>query len=439
MNNHVRPILLFGLCSIAWMACGDNKVDPCPDDDPECVNAPECENGLTPDGDTCDDDCADDDTACQTISVCGDGVVQGFEECDDGNDDPFDGCHECRLWEPATGEKLDLPATNEWTYYPIEGALCRDGSQAGFSVSPGADLTKLVFFYEGGGACFEGFNCAANPPNIPEGAQHPGPIGIFDRNQERNPFKDWTIVYLPYCSGDVFVGDAPHADIFNGPKDQQFVGYNNMGLYLNRLVPTFGAENVKHVVSTGISAGGLSSVVTAKRLAREFYEARVTVLDDGGPTLSTNVVTACLQEHWRDLYHLEKTVLPDCGAACEKDSNFLENIARDLVISNDRIDFALFSFIHDGTVRLLFTFGQDDCSMMPFYFIEEDVFEKGLLDFRESLKEASDRTATYYAPSDAHTCIQHGCFYNMSVDGVGLPEWTEQVLNGQYTHVGFTD
>jgi cysteine-rich repeat protein len=30
-------------------------------------------------------------------AICGDGLLQPGEECDDGNDNPYDGCDECRI------------------------------------------------------------------------------------------------------------------------------------------------------------------------------------------------------------------------------------------------------------------------------------------------------------------------------------------------------
>lgn len=374
---------------------------------------------------------------------CGDGVVEGWEECDDGVGMPNSTCYQCRHRAPMNGEPLDLPAeANDWAYYEIDGATCRDGSQAGFSVSPGTDTRKLLVYFEGGGACFEAFNCGANPRNISQGAQMPAPGGIFDRTHEENPFRDWTIVYLPYCSGDVFAGSATDVSIEHVSGTQDFTGDDNMRRFLHRIVPTF--DEVEHVVSAGISAGGLASVVNTKRLARAFPDARVTVLDDGGPPLSTNVVTECLQKHWNDLYNLKETVLPDCGWNCPKNNDLLLPMAQDLVTSNDRIDLGLFSFRQDATVRLLFTFGLQKCKMIFIPLMPPEVLEDGLFEFRQIMDttgaESPDaramRTATYYAPGTSHVCINSNCFYDTVVDGVPLTQWTRDLLDRSFAHVG---
>lgn len=376
----------------------------------------------------------DDSPSGPEAPACGNGIIEFYEECDDGNMDPNDGCHQCRVWSPATGTPFTLGATNAWTWYPVDDAICRDGSPSGLSISVGADPTKVLFFFEGGGACFEGFNCNANPFNVTEGRRFPGEAGIFERNNDRNPYKDWTWVYLPYCTGDVFAGRTRNVEIKGVKGTQQFVGDFNMRLFLDRLVPTL--TDVEHVSVSGISAGGMSAVVNAKRIAREFPAARVTVLDDGGPPLSTNVVPICLQSWWNELWELDKTALADCGAACPDEGDLLFPVTKDLVSSNENLDFGLFSFREDATVRLLFSFGLRNCRMLPVPLMSAQTLATGLAEFRDTMTTLSPRVATYYAPGAGHVCITGGCFYSMEVDGVGLPEWTAKLLRREFQQVG---
>ena len=32
--------------------------------------------------------------------------------------------------------------------------------------------------------------------------------GIFDRSNPENPFRDFGVIFVPYCTGDVHIGDA---------------------------------------------------------------------------------------------------------------------------------------------------------------------------------------------------------------------------------------
>ena len=83
---------------------------------------------------------------------------------------------------------------------PNRGTRCiySDSGPYKFQVIPG-DLSKLMVYFQGGGACWDeisdklGF-CTSEC--IPQSM-----IGIFDRNDERNEYKDYTIIHAMYCSG----------------------------------------------------------------------------------------------------------------------------------------------------------------------------------------------------------------------------------------------
>src|SRR5215471_1057250 len=57
---------------------------------------------------------------------------------------------------PFEASKL-TPQT--WTWIPVDGAICRDGSKTGFGVSVGTETDKLMIYLEGGGACFNALTC----------------------------------------------------------------------------------------------------------------------------------------------------------------------------------------------------------------------------------------------------------------------------------------
>lgn len=376
--------------------------------------------------------CSDDPA--EPAGVCGNGVVEHFEECDDGNDDPLDGCHQCRLWTPPSGEPLALQRDATWQWFPIEGAICRDGSQAGFSVNAVEGATDLMVFFEGGGACFEAMNCAANPPSISVTGRWPGAVGMFNREQASNPFKDWNLVYLPYCTGDVFSGSTTNVVIEHVRGEQQFVGDTNMRLFLDRLVPTF--HDTKRLAITGISAGGMSALANTQRLSRAFGDAEVTLIDDGGPPLTQTYLPACLQSWWNELWNLDKSVIADCGAGCTSADNFLMDVSQQLVRADETRIHGLFSFKEDAVVRLLYSFGAKDCAMKPIPYMKASELSSGLDEFRAIMRAQSDRFGTYYAPGTAHTCIQTDCLYGMNVDGVALTTWIQDLIDRRVAHVG---
>src|ERR1700683_4943900 len=81
------------------------------------------------------------------------------------------------------------------------------------------------------------------------------PGGFFDRTAAANPFKDYSYVYVPYCTGDNFAG----ANVVQyGGMTAMHVGFRNVSAFLSRIVPTFPAAT--HVVLAGSSAGGFGAI-----------------------------------------------------------------------------------------------------------------------------------------------------------------------------------
>ena len=97
-----------------------------------------------------------------------------------------------------------------WTKVEPRGdCQCADGSAFSLWVRE-ANPQKVVFYLQDGGACFSAETCA--PENdlyktrVDDGPA--GERGIFDFADPRNPFADHSVVYVPYCTGDVHIGDA---------------------------------------------------------------------------------------------------------------------------------------------------------------------------------------------------------------------------------------
>ncbi len=220
------------------------------------------------------------------------------------------------------GEPFSAPAF-EWTWIPVSGTTCRDGSGAGVMANLNPNSDELVIALEGGGACYDAISCFANAQDISD--ERIGEFaddydsGLFDREAEDNPLRDWNLVFVPYCTGDMHLGAEPEGDMDG--KLQRFVGYANMTAFLSRIVPTF--PSATRVLLTGGSAGGVGAAANYFQVARYFDPVPVDMLNDAGPTVGSPWVAKCLQDWWRETWNVDATVLRDCGASCPASDDYM--------------------------------------------------------------------------------------------------------------------
>ncbi len=343
--------------------------------------------------------------------------------------------------EPSPWDGEPLPAADDgvWTWVDFPEAKCRDGSPAGMGVRYGTG-TGLAIYFEGGGACFNTFTCGANPSNYDSGdfdsfIAQAGSGGIYDSGNPDNPLADWTWVYVPYCTGDVHAGARPDGTIDGVAGMQQFVGYLNVGMFLERIVPTF-INDTDHVLVTGQSAGGFGAAFNYDRIADAFPGKKVTLLDDSGPPMSDAFMVPCLQQLWRDAWNLDEILPPDCANCFNDNGGGLVNLGRFLAEKHVGQHFALISSLGDNTIRFFFGFGNNDCTaLVPSTTVER--FTMGLVDLRDNwLNKPTDTWGTFFLSGEQHTWIAGGSFYNAtSGANVKLVDWVSDLLDGTVANV----
>lgn len=138
-------------------------------------------------------------------------------------------------------------------------AQCMDGSPYAYFVKRGS-VNKVLYYYQGGGACWESTTCGLPvcDTNVnPNGGDNPNNVstGFADIDNPLNPFRDWNIVFVSYCSCDIHYGDASQdypANILPAIHVEHR-GYQNA-----RIVEKWAREhfvNPERVFVTGSSAG----------------------------------------------------------------------------------------------------------------------------------------------------------------------------------------
>jgi hypothetical protein len=218
----------------------------------------------------------------------------------------------------CAGDPIVAPL-DAWTWVPFPDTRCGYGTQAGLGINPTAASDKLLIYLMGGGGCFTqtecepGCNpmfqhCAANLAGY-DGNTLNQELGffqagsIFDRTSAANPFKDYSFIVVPYCTGDFHSGSQ------QASYGVYHMGFSNMAAYLKRIAPTF--CEASRVVLAGSSAGGFGAVFNYHQVKAAFGPTRVDLIDDSGPPLSPMYMP--LQSTMRQEWGSAPNVPPGCA------------------------------------------------------------------------------------------------------------------------------
>jgi hypothetical protein len=218
---------------------------------------------------------------------------------------PADGSTDGPMLEPGGDAAPFVPGmpitatANQWTWIPFPNAVCANGAATGIGINPSTTSPRVLIYLEGGGGCWDELTCytlmtasyvstgygaaefAAESTDVTYLAE---PGGFFDRAAAANPFKDYSYVYIPYCTGDIFAGN--NVTVL-GTTTTSFVGYRNVSAFLSRIVPTFPAAD--RVILAGSSAGGYGAMYNFWQTQAAFGSIRVDVLDDSGTFMPPDV------------------------------------------------------------------------------------------------------------------------------------------------------
>lgn len=323
------------------------------------------------------------------------------------------------------GPPIEAP-DDTWTWVPFPDSRCMNGTPTGIGVNWHSSSKKLMIYLEGGGACFNTFTCATvahqngfGEADMTQTASDYGHLGVFDREDGDNPFRDWNFVFVPYCSGDVHAGlnDA-------GLGGRTMVGYRNIGEYLERLVPTF--RDADQVVLAGSSAGGFGAAFNYDRVARAFGSRPTFLLDDSGPPMSDTYLTPCLQQEVRDVWKLDDTLPAGCTACRGADGGGLVNLATYLGETYPQVRQGLISSNRDGVIRTFYGFGYPTCaSTQP---MPEATFAMGISELTTIVAPYPSFSA-YVLDSSAHVWLLDPVGGTTS-GGVKLSDWLRALLDG---------
>jgi hypothetical protein len=344
------------------------------------------------------------------------------------------------LGNPLTfdpGVEIDLNADGTgdgWWWIPFDGssaadevAYCGDGSKTGLAVSPGAGADLLVFF-DGGGACWNLTTCEVLRTAVDDNFSRSTfetelrdfiPSSITARAHLPAALDRPTIVFVPYCTGDVHGGDAV-TDYGIGFSNRWWhKGHANVMAYLKRLGATF--RNPGKLVVAGSSAGGFGALVNYEAFRWYWPDAQGYLIDDSGPALVNNDVPADLRDHWFNSWHLGVATDPFC-LDCR---------------TNLSAAFTELAEMHPDD-RIAFVSHTQDKVMSPFMMSSGSLFETDLRQLEQDVLRPTGNVRAFYEDLDDHmmltplTPLGTTDYTASHVTGAtGLDAWLQAMLDGQ--------
>jgi hypothetical protein len=317
------------------------------------------------------------------------------------------------------GMPIDAP-DSAWTWVPFDNAFCGNGAPTGIGVNLSKGSTRVLIYMEGGGACWEQVTCyiigtAANfttgygEAQFTSESTDPGylaePGGFFDRTAAANPFKDYSYVYVPYCTGDVHGGNKVAT---LGSNTAHFVGFENMHNYLERIVPTF--PTADRVVIAGSSAGGYGAAINWWQTQQAFGKVRVDLIDDSGTPLPPDALgsSASMVQTWATAWGLDATLPPGCKG-CSSDLTQL-------------IPFYAKAFPDNRGALLSYTM---DSTLPSYYMISEQQFTMGLSELTMNDFDPSSNLRYFEVAASGHVLWFSP---QLTTNGTTLQQWVTEMV-----------
>lgn len=321
-------------------------------------------------------------------------------------------------------DAIELPPEQweQWTWVPIPGMVCGDGSPSGIGVRFTQASRNLVIWFQGNGVCYDLKTCTVfqnllvgmgpDPLNhMWWGDTNQGQTGIFDRDDATNPFRDDNFVVLPHCTVDGHTADKESAYPLLPTFQQR--GYRNATEALRRVVATF--PDATRVVVSGFSAGGIGATANYHQIAAAFEAkglASPFLIADSGPLLRDPYLSQIARNDLRNGWGLETTVYQACTeCATEGPGAAYQAIAT----RHPGVRQSVLSSYADGTSSNLYRLLNYDIN-----FIDGDRFKRGLLD----LATANPQLRVFYFGGD-----RHGALPYPFADSPGLVEFLNAQLS----------
>ncbi|HYD87975.1 MAG TPA: pectin acetylesterase-family hydrolase [Vitreimonas sp.] len=309
--------------------------------------------------------------------------------------------------------------------------------EATCSDAPGADpafkfwarrgvSNNLVVFFDGGGACWDNLTCSV--PRLASGRGEedgfykaeliPGDdpsamSGLFDLDNPRNPVRDWSFVFVPYCTGDVHSGSntATYTDPDTGEEFKiEHRGADNFRIVLEWVRQNFAAPD--QILVAGSSAGAYGAATHFARIREAFPGGRALMLGDAGQGVTTRDFLNVRNASWG--YQLPQNVFGADGAITAD-----EDIVGLLATHYPQDRFAQYTTAQDITQTAFYALmGVPQACRTWSAKMTGDL----------TRRQQAPNFRSYLASGQTHTILRSPLFYSQRSGGMPFAEWLAAAL-----------
>ncbi len=322
-----------------------------------------------------------------------------------------------------------------------------------FMVREGSS-TNLLINFMGGGACWSGTNCLdyvtnyvyddikVFSPELITAATlplfHAAFGGIIDDTHPDNPFKDWTLVFLPYTTADVHWGsnDQEYTDDNGNEVTVYHRGFDNFLSALRYIRDNYPPETTETVFVTGQSAGSYGAIFNFPYIKESYPDSIVHILGDGGSGVNPQSFINDSINSWN-----VKTNLPDWIDGIEKDdfgNMSMGSIYKAVADYYPDSNVAQYTTMYDTNQRFFYYVMLEIDNPDAWNSLDGSGFDvpdmitcdwtADMLAQKNTAEEATNYKA-YVAPGDTHTITTSDDMFTMSADGVDLLDWINLMLD----------
>lgn len=326
---------------------------------------------------------------------------------------------------PGHAQSAEDENSGQWEVHAPGGETrCADGSEFKYYTRK-ADSDKLLVYFTGGGACWTGEQCDIETDPTPYAynlANHDPRLinGIFNLAHPDNPFVDYTMVYVPTCTGDVVLGDSVATyryQVENGPEKTVTIhhkGYQNGRSVLNWIYES--VKDPETIVVNGSSAGGLATPFYANIIANHYPEARVVGIGDAAGAYRKSATEKADLTSW----NMEKAY-----------NNY--NAFSNLSSQNIGIEKLYISAANPQVKNLeLFQVDQAYDQAQHFFLRQAGTENPDVLALvqknRRDISNSYPEFRSFMIGGREHTVFNRSLFYNYRSNGILFRDWVKEIL-----------